>query len=524
MKLSRHAFVRFWEMHAWIGVAGGIVLHVMFFAGAFALFHAELGDWQERPATPAATSDRGGRPSLGAAVDRMLRDKGAEPDQINVWLAAGQGRFVEVSWRDKSAAERVEIRVDAVTGSVVAATSHLNTILYWLHFLYHPKATWGMYVAGVLGVALLVALVTGVLIHLKDLAKQFHQFRPKKTTRILWSDMHKVLGVMGLPFQVMYAFTGALLCFISLALTLFAGPVFGGDRNAAQASLWGEHKMHGVERRGTLGLDALLEKARLAVPGFHPEYVRIDGLADRAATVSFWGRLSGRLFRRGDVVLRASDGALLADSASSFPTPGAAVSRWVTGLHYAWFGGLAAKVLYALLTAAGCLTILSGNWIWLARREARAQSTGNRLLAKLTIGVGGGVIVATAALFWANRLAPASYRMAAESWAFFGGWALCALLFLFRAEAGGGWVGLLRLSGAAFALVPIAGLVGHAGRPAGADGASALPGVEVGLVIVGALLWSIAAIVRVRVRASAGPGVTAPTAPLASSEAAEGKP
>jgi hypothetical protein len=62
-----------------------------------------------------------------------------------------------------------------------------------------------------------------------------------------------------------------------------------------------------------------------------------------------------------------------------------------------------------------CLTILTGNWIWLVRREARAAGAGNRLLARLTIGLGGGVIPAAAALFWANRAAPAQARMAMEA-------------------------------------------------------------------------------------------------------------
>jgi hypothetical protein len=144
--------------------------------------------------------------------------------------------------------------------------------------------------------------------------------------------------------------------------------------------------------------------------------------------------------------------------------------------------------------------------IWLCRREARAASAGNRLLAKLTIGVGGGVLPATAALFWANRLAPASVRQTAESWAFFGVWALIALLFLARAASGGGWVGLLRATAAAFILIPVASALGteahlfNLGRHARAE----VLGVELGLVLLGLGLLAIAAVVRRR-RVTAGP-------------------
>ena len=512
MKLSRHAFVRFWDVHAWIGVLGGLVLYVMFFAGGFALFRGELGDWQEGGAAGVAG---GSAETVGVLVERALADRWQRLESVDVALPIEGARFVEVRWKVRSGDERGEMNLDTATGALAPATSQLATILYWLHFLYHPKAVWGMYVAGLLGVAMLLAIVTGVLIHLKDLATQFHQFRPRKSVRVLWSDMHKVLGVMGLPFQLMYALTGALLCLVSVAMAFFVGPVFGGDRSAATASLWGEPpSVEAAARSGPagqrLGVDALLARARVAVPGFRPEYIQLEKIGDPAATVSFWGERAGRLFRRGDIVLRAADGALLAETVSSYPTATAATTRWVSGLHYAWFGGAAAKALYALLAAATCLTILTGNWIWLARREARAEAAGHRLLSKLTIGVGGGVLVGTAALFWANRLAPTIVRPAVEAWAFFGVWTICAVLFLGRAEARQGWVGLLVVAGGGFALVPLASVV-RSGRTA------FIGGVDAALMVLGAALCLTAGIVKRR--ATLAPSVERGPASLQTDEA-----
>jgi uncharacterized iron-regulated membrane protein len=502
MKLSRHAFTRFWDVHAWVGVVTGLVLHVMFFAGAFALFYEDLSFWQER--TPRGGAMAGA--PVAPLVDRTLRERGVQPEEVSVSLPGERTPFLVVGWLEKDRPEWAEIRLDPSTGAVVAESSHLATILYWLHFLYHPKAAWGMYVAGLFGVALLLALVTGVLIHWKDIVRQFHQFRPAKAARVLWSDLHKVLGVMGLPFQTMVAFTGAVICLASLLLMVLTGPVFGGDAAAATGALWGGGREVRPTGRAasTMDLDHLLTRARMAVPGFQPMFVRVSHLGDEAATARVWGKSSGRLFGRGDVVLRATDGALLSESLTRSPTPGMAFNRWVIGLHYALYGGLAAKVLYALLAAATCLTILSGNWIWLLRREARASSAGNRLLARLTTGVGGGILLGAACLFWANRLAPASVRMAAESWAFFGVWGLTAGLFLLRADSRTGWVGLLRISGGAFALLPVASAlateahlfnVGHHGR-------LDVFGVEVGLVLLGLGLLLGASIVDRRARAA----------------------
>jgi len=80
--------------------------------------------------------------------------------------------------------------------------------------------------------------------------------------------------------------------------------------------------------------------------------------------------------------------------------------RWVRGLHYAYFGGFPLRLLFFVLALATAATILTGNWVWLSRREARRESPGNIVLSGLTVGVGAGTLVATAVLFLLSRLLP----------------------------------------------------------------------------------------------------------------------
>jgi uncharacterized iron-regulated membrane protein len=477
-------------------VVAGLVLHVMFFAGAFALFHEDLEAWQE-------TSEEQGPASgpastllpLQTVVDRALGARGVKPAQLSLALSA-EHPFVDLAW-PAGGPEWAEARIDRRSGREVAPSSHVARLLFWLHFLYHPAAPWGMQVAGFFGVALLLALVTGVLIHLKDIVRQFHQFRPGRAVRVLWSDLHKVLGVMGLPFQVMFAFTGALLCLAALLLGAFTGPIFAGDQTAAGAAVYGpEPEVKASGRPGPApDLDAAVARAQTLFPGLVPTYLMVADRNDQDATVKLWGKHRGTLFALGQLTLRARDGALLGESFTGrTATPGAGVLRWVTGLHYALYGGLATKILYALLALGTCLTILSGNWIWLVRRQARAAQRGNQVLARLTLGFGGGVVPATAALFLANRLAPAGARPGSESVAFFGVWALTTAVCLLRPESRAAWVWLLRLSAGGFALVPVASLfTGAHLLNLGTHGRAEVLGVEGGLlVLAGALLASAA--------------------------------
>jgi hypothetical protein len=70
MKLSRHAFTRFWDVHAWAGVAAGLVLHVMVFAGAFALFLEDLSAWQDLAVPAGGARGQRGQPPAGQADHR----------------------------------------------------------------------------------------------------------------------------------------------------------------------------------------------------------------------------------------------------------------------------------------------------------------------------------------------------------------------------------------------------------------------------------------------------------------------
>ncbi len=58
MKLHRRTFQLFWDVHAWASVVGALLLYVMFFAAAFALFYPQLDDWAE----PVAVSAEDGPP------------------------------------------------------------------------------------------------------------------------------------------------------------------------------------------------------------------------------------------------------------------------------------------------------------------------------------------------------------------------------------------------------------------------------------------------------------------------------
>src|SRR5262245_58029600 len=113
VKLSAHAFRRFWDLHAWAGVIAGLVLHVMFITGGITLFHEHLAIWEE----PLAQAEAPAAGRAADALDRAFAARGAVPDDFwfypprdgrglarvgfqdgedwrNFWIDASAGRLV----------------------------------------------------------------------------------------------------------------------------------------------------------------------------------------------------------------------------------------------------------------------------------------------------------------------------------------------------------------------------------------------------------------------------------------------
>ena len=491
-KLSTHAFTRFWDVHAWSGVVAGLVLYIMFLAGGLTLFHEELETWEEPLAQTAAREQE----TLSTMLERALTAKGSTPDDL--WFFPPKHGRGEVRMAFEEGGTWTTAWVDSKTNRLVPERERLAHFTYSLHFLWHDlTGDWLYRVAGLLAVGLLLALVTGVLIHIKDIVRQFHQFRVTKSRRVLWSDLHKVVGVMGLPFQLMYAYTGAFIVLGPLLIAAFSGPLYGGDSKRAEAALYGQNAGSGTQPgppAPNLSLDALRDRARVARPDVMPEYFHLVHHGRENAVVEVVGFDAGTPRARVDLNLRASDGTILGDSRQFGAGP--STQRWINGLHFAYFGGMLLRVLFFVLTLAGAATLISGNLVWLARRP---QTRANETLARLTVGVGAGTWVALGALFLASRALPFDWdpRGVAEELTFVGALALCILwAFVVRDPTALWWQ---QFGLAACLLAPVSLLAtrwSNAGLFGSGPGLAPVVAVDVALVAVALALGAGALVLR----------------------------
>lgn len=488
MKLEARKFATYWSVHAWVGLLSGLIAYPMFFFGVFALFYHPIDTWEAAhrqnvaKATPA---------DIERAIELAYPAKSAVPARFRVNLPVGTHGAIEVCYETRDG-DAACVQVSPAGQRVMAVDPHASIagLLFELHFLAIPQVPHLQTVGGVACLLFVLSIVTGVLIHLKDLVRQFGRVRWRGNQRTLWSDLHKVLSVTGLPFQLFFAFTGALLSVPLIALLTSAA--YPNDEADADRVIWGAPRpAHDSPLSPNPSLVEVLELAQLQLPGLNPQSLRFSKPSGEPGTVVVKGPIRNLFNGRGEVSLSLHDGKVLEVYDPAAATTTQTVRRALFGVHFVNFGGLFWKLFFALLSIATCLTILTGNLVWLARRTVTGR--GNWMLERLTIAIGAGLALATGALFAGSCLLRWISEPPAAGWFLLLAW-LASLLWAFLSPtARGVWRGQLLVGAMLFVATPLlaavtsrAGLFGHGPSMPG------VLGVDIGLLWFGAALGVLA--------------------------------
>jgi len=498
---SSRTYKLLWDAHSMTGIVIGLALFVLFASGALLLFRGEIRQWEE----PELRSSPGERASLDVLTGPVLDSLGqgdTPPSYVYLGLpdAGHDNLYLYTTGGTVGASHDAWVNPTSGAWVVNPDEGAITQTLYYLHFFYQ-FGLWGLYLSGVVGLFALLAIVTGTAVHLDRLVKDFFQFRPGETLRVAWADAHKVLGTIGLPFQTMYAFTGAYFGLVGLIALPYASLLFGGDMNTfyQKAGYYAPTvQVDSVESAPPTGtsLHQLAARAQEAWPDFDPKTMIVTNMGQPNSRVEVIGRSRDAVFGgTGSLVYHGATGEeLLREPPGEAGMLNQAVQSMEV-LHFAEFGGLALKILFFLLALASSAVILTGNFTWLEVRRAQDRAI-NTILERLTAGVATGMAPATALLFLWAWWRPQS--MGADEWTdlvFFGSWGLCVLYALLRSNIARTHRALLAAAGLLALLIPVANGLGTGDWPwvAWAAGRGAVVGVDVGAVLCGGALLGLAA-------------------------------
>jgi uncharacterized iron-regulated membrane protein len=393
-------------VHGWAGAVLGLLLYAVIVTGTAAVFANEIKAWSGGllgTAEPLSQPLNAVLARLEAEVPERFREDltvRATPSG-NVWAFFHTDETVNGVRRERGIlytigpGGRILSRAEGL-GNELAANdpfTALGRFYVDLHVRLHLPNPWGLIVTGILGLAMLVAAVSGILMH-RHLFRDIFILRGRDRLVGL-RDLHSVAGTWTLPHAFVLAFTGAYLSFtIAVALPMLAKIAFKGDVRAMVTTLNG---LPVVDPRPAASgnLDEILADARKR--------------ADAPLLFAAWenrGRADARITvfpapRHGDLsaprlIYNGATGELIRERpiVGTKPSLGAALLGLIGPVHFGNFSGWWSRAVWFALGAASAYVAWSGLNLWVRRR---ADQRGWRALGRVTAWVGGGLPFAMAA-------------------------------------------------------------------------------------------------------------------------------
>lgn len=402
---------RFMAVHSAVGMVTGLLLFIAFFAGALTLFHHEIEHWAqagsaESPPAVAATPERAQR-----LLDAVLAQAPALAGDLRLSLSHEGEAALKLSAVDpQTRLWREFVLDDQDRLHEVQQRGELAEFIYQLHYTAGVPRPWGTYLLGVVSLLYGLALLSGIVIYTPVLTRDLFALRWGRNLKRLWQDTHNALGLLSLPFHLVFAWSGAVLGIGTLLLAPFQFLVYEGrllDVIGPQAGF--ASPVHAQGRPAPLlSVGELLAVARTAAPALEVERLHLRRVGDAAAQVELDGHAAQqRLSAYGRLTLEGTTGRVLARQLPEDYTLGTAMLRGLQSLHFGDYAGLMLRWVYFVLALAAALLFYTGNLLWVeARRKHQQIEQPGRalLLARLTVGVCLGCMAGVVALFPLVRL------------------------------------------------------------------------------------------------------------------------
>lgn len=365
MTISTKALRRWAWVHKWSSLICTPFMILLCLTGLPLIFHHEIlhltGAEVEAPVVESAVQT-----DLDAVVDAarhahpdlFVQYLFQEPDEKNLWTIGLN--------KDLAAMEGGEtVIVDARTAQVVSKPNYEEGFLYVM-FKLHVDLFMGLpgkLFLGLMGILLIVALVSGVVLYAPFMRKlDFGTVRRNRRARMQWLDLHNLLGIVTLAWVLVVGATGVLNTWADLVIKFWQF-----DQVAQMIAPYKELPPPEAKQLGSL--EQSVQAARAREPNRQPGFIAYPGTILSSAH-------HYTVFMRGDSpVTERLFQPVLVDAITGEFTDSRQPPWYLTGLllsqplHFGDYAGMPMKILWALLDVATILVLGSGLFLWWKRRR-----------------------------------------------------------------------------------------------------------------------------------------------------------
>jgi hypothetical protein len=350
----------------------------------------------------------------------------------------------------------------------------MGEFLYRLHFLAQLNqvpirvgiAPFGYLIAGLTSFLFLFALITGLMLHWDKIVSNFFVYRPFSKWKTVWTDMHTALGVIGFPYQFIYAVTGIVLIINSVLIVPFSKLLYEGKQDEVYQDLGyanspqAEYLYTPISK--AIHIADYLTMAENKWPDAKLTQLYIKNYQDSSMRVvmNFEPKYGKNFAGSGILDVRVHDQHILSEkSPNTDLTYVDQIRSILYRLHFGDYGGYPLKIVYFILGVMGCLVIISGILIWLVARNKNniplRKRTFNRWLANIFLAICLTMLPVTAITFIAIKISSHVNQTFIYN-VYFYSWLLFAVYYIIRKNLGRTNRETLLLGGILAFCVPIA--------------------------------------------------------------------
>lgn len=372
----------FFHTHTISGILISVLLYIIFFAGSFSFFRDEIANW-ERGET--VSTENGivldynkalkALDSTHALYGRDLTfTQNYHEQNVAVNLTASKDTLQNEKGKQKSF---LYLNNTTFKEQDYSASYNLGEFLYRLHFLTQIPHPVGYYLSGFIALFFLFAIITGVLVHWKKIVSSFYVFRPKEKLKVWWTDAHTSLGILGLPFQFVYAVTGAFFMIKSLVIAPSVMLLYQSDQNQFYKELGYANTQFDFENRPlekAYNLNNLVAKTKNKWVDFDITKVEIQnyGTINMHITIDGETKYDKQFTGAGKIIYKiATDEVIAVKNPYTQTTYVDQVKNILYRVHFGDYGGYGLKIISFALGITSCFVIISGVMIWLVARDKK---------------------------------------------------------------------------------------------------------------------------------------------------------
>ena len=261
--------------------------------------------------------------------------------------------------------KNLQVFINPYSGDILGVRDYYYSLAFFLRHIHVRlyEGNIGRQLVGLAGITLLISTITGFWIYGGFMKKQVFAMIRSKNLRIQMADLHKLIGVTTLLFNLMIAITGAWL-----GLQKYLEPAIVGERP-------GSYKRQELpisaasDEQFKLNYEEVLLKTRASFPEFIPSFIRPSH--DGSRTVTVYGDVPRTAFERErfNITFDKEGLAELNRYDIRNATLGDKVYMVQESMHFGDYGGIILKILYTFFGLTSGFLSLTGFVVYLKRTE-----------------------------------------------------------------------------------------------------------------------------------------------------------